>query len=93
MASFLYLLITFLEPNHRKEIYDLEGKHLGLLNIEGIIVFLYLVDFIMDSVHRYHQYKPHFIKKIISNFKFLLKIIFILLILSDYLLCLSVSTR
>jgi hypothetical protein len=53
--SILYLYMTFFEPDHRAVPYKLDGIGFVTLSIEGIFIFLFLVDLVLDFIHRWHK--------------------------------------
>ena len=90
MCTFIYYIITFLEPDNRFMAHDLNNNNdIFLIITEGIIVFSYIFDTICYIIHKIFDVSTTFKEKYLGNNKFLIQLGYSGILLVDYLIMLN----
>ena len=87
IISYFNLILTIFEPIN-KNINNFENNEQSKLYIalEYIIIIIFIFDLIMDAIHRKYDKTKSFYKKYVGNKKFLMKFIFLSILLTDLFL-------
>lgn len=83
LFSLTYPGLSFFEPANKHDTdYNLS---INVYYYETSLVYVFIFDLMIDSIHRFSDYDRSFNEKYLFNFKFLNKFLIILMLYIDYL--------
>ena len=86
IISILYVFLLFYEPSNRsikKDTNTYSEKYYNLVNSEIFILSIFLIDLLLECIHKLYIKDKSFSKIFFKNIKFLSKIICIIIFIID----------
>lgn len=91
--SWIYLFITIWETTHSSSRHSSKTTFSVLCSFEAIILFLFIIDDLMEVIHRLNDQERPKTKHFLTNFKFLAKSIVDISLVIDFILFYTFHTK